>query len=290
MISGRCLCQSVRFTITGRIGPAGFCHCAQCRRATGSAFASNATVRARDFRIDSGAELIREFESSPDKLRAFCSRCGSPLYSRKTSDPESRTIRLGTIDGDPGRKPLAHLWVESKAPWYDIEGELPCYAEGPDGRQIEEARRKDRRTTQPPAERDALRLEDPSLADVEFLEDRIYDFNRSATGIVDGRGLGVFLRDTTETLVAGAAGHTWGETCELRQVWVAESLRGQGVGRRLLEEAEAEAIRRGCRQLVLTTHSFQAPGFYEKLGFHVVSELPEYPRGHRQIVLRKRLR
>jgi ribosomal protein S18 acetylase RimI-like enzyme len=138
-----------------------------------------------------------------------------------------------------------------------------------------------------PAQR--LRHQEPSRDDVEYLEERLYEFNKAATGIADGRSLGVFLRDAARKIVAGAAGHTWGETCELRQVWVSEPLRRQGIGRRLLAEAEAEAIRRGCRQLVLTTHSFQAPRFYEKLGFRVVSEVPEYPRGHSQIVLRKSL-
>ena len=136
---------------------------------------------------------------------------------------------------------------------------------------------------------DRLQIQDPSPADIQFLEDRLYDFNKAKTGITDGRSLGVFLRDEAENIVAGAAGHTWGETCELRQVWVAEDLRGRGLGRRLIAEAEAEAIRRGCLQLVLTTHSFQALRFYRKLGFHVVSELPHYPRGHSQLVLRKHL-
>jgi ribosomal protein S18 acetylase RimI-like enzyme len=135
-----------------------------------------------------------------------------------------------------------------------------------------------------------FRYEEPSLADIEYLEERLYEFNEAATGIADGRSLGVFLRDSTQSIVAGAAGHTWGETCELRQVWVAESLRRQGIGRHLLTEVETEAVRRGCHQLVLTTHSFQAPRFYEKLGFSVVSEVPEYPRGHSQVVLRKPLR
>jgi N-acetylglutamate synthase-like GNAT family acetyltransferase len=130
----------------------------------------------------------------------------------------------------------------------------------------------------------------PSLADSEYLEDRLYEFNKAATGITDGLGLGVFVRDAMQNIIAGAAGHSWGQTCELRQVWVAEPLRRQGIGRGLLAEAEAEAVRRGCRQLVLTTHSFQAPQFYAKLGFTPVSELSEYPRGHSQIVLRKHLR
>jgi ribosomal protein S18 acetylase RimI-like enzyme len=132
-------------------------------------------------------------------------------------------------------------------------------------------------------------IEDPSSADIEFLEDRLYEFNVATTGIGGGQTLGVFLRDESKNIVAGAAGHTWGETCELRQVWVAASARGRGLGRRLMAEAEAEAVRRGCRQLVIETYSFQAPAFYRKLGFEVVSEFPEYPRGHSHLLLRKRL-
>ena len=132
-------------------------------------------------------------------------------------------------------------------------------------------------------------IEEPSSADIGFLEDRLYEFNAGASGIGGARGLGVFLRDESKNIVAGTAGHTWGETCELRQVWVAAPMRSRGIGRRLVAEAEAEAVRRGCRQIVLTTHSFQAPGFYRKLGFEVVSELADYPRGYAQLVLRKRL-
>ena len=132
-----------------------------------------------------------------------------------------------------------------------------------------------------------LEIEEPSAADVEFLEDRLYEFNVGVTGIGGGQTLGIFLRDESETIVAGAAGHTWGGTCELRQVWVAASLRGGGLGRRLMAEAEAEALRRGCRQLVLATFSFQAPEFYRKLGFQVLLELPDYPSGHSHLVLRK---
>jgi RimJ/RimL family protein N-acetyltransferase/ribosomal protein S18 acetylase RimI-like enzyme len=132
-------------------------------------------------------------------------------------------------------------------------------------------------------------IQEPSAADIAFLEDRLYEFNVRATGIDGGLSLGVFLRDESTRIMAGAAGHTWGETCELRQVWVEPAAQGQGLGRRLLAEAEAEAVRRGCRQLVLTSHSFQAPEFYRKLGFEVIATVPDYPRGHSQVVLRKRL-
>ena len=126
-LTGQCLCGAVRFEIDGRLGPAIYCHCSQCRRASGSAFAANAGVRARYLRFVSGRETIREYESSPGKFRAFCSRCGSPLYSRRSDDPESFRIRLGTLDGDPGRRPLSHFWVGSKAVWHEIADTLPQF-------------------------------------------------------------------------------------------------------------------------------------------------------------------
>jgi GNAT superfamily N-acetyltransferase len=129
--------------------------------------------------------------------------------------------------------------------------------------------------------------QEPTAIETEFLESRLYESNVAATGITDGRGLGIFLRDGARKLLAGAAGHTWGDTCELRQVWVSEPLRRQGIGSRLIAEIEAEARRRGCRQLVLTTHSFQAPAFYAKLGFVVIAEIPNYPRGHSQVIFMK---
>ena len=130
---------------------------------------------------------------------------------------------------------------------------------------------------------------DPTPAEIDFLEQRLYEFNSQATGIVDALGLAVFARDARGEVVAGLCGHTWGGCCEIRQVWVHETHRGQGIGRRLLELAETEARRRGCFQIVLATHSFQAPEFYRKLGFEIVGSVPDYPRGHRHLHLRKTL-
>jgi GNAT superfamily N-acetyltransferase len=128
---------------------------------------------------------------------------------------------------------------------------------------------------------------DPTPAVIDFLEQRLYEFNAQATGIADALGLTVSCRDARGELVAGLCGHTWGGCCEIRQVWVDEKHRGQGMGRRLLELAETEARRRGCFQIVLATHSFQAPEFYRKLGFEIVYTLPDYPRGHQHMQLRK---
>ena len=104
---------------------------------------------------------------------------------------------------------------------------------------------------------------DPTPAEIGFLEDRLYEFNAKATGIVDALSLAIFGRNEHGEVVAGLCGHTWGGCCEIRQVWVHERHRGRGVGRQLLKLAETEARRRSCFQIILATHSFQAPEFIE---------------------------
>jgi hypothetical protein len=131
LLTGACLCGGVRFEISGKVGPVVYCHCVQCRKANGTAFGANAGVRARYLRFTAGRELIREYESSPGKLRAFCSCCGSPVYSRREDDPATFRIRLGLLDGDPERRSLAHCWVEEKAPWFEITDALPLFAREP---------------------------------------------------------------------------------------------------------------------------------------------------------------
>jgi GNAT superfamily N-acetyltransferase len=122
-----------------------------------------------------------------------------------------------------------------------------------------------------------------------WLEDRIYEFNVAASGIADGRLLGVELRDGSDALVAALHGWTWAGWLEVRAVWVREDARGRGLGRRLVEAAEAEARARGCTRSLLDTHTFQAPGFYEKLGYAEVATIPDYPPGGARHILVKTL-
>src|SRR5205809_779691 len=100
MLTGRCLCGGVRYEIDGEIGSVVCCHCSQCRRASGAAFATNASVRAEHFRLIAGRDLLTEYESSPGKFRAFCARCGSPILSRWTAHPDFVRIRLGTLGAE----------------------------------------------------------------------------------------------------------------------------------------------------------------------------------------------
>ncbi len=117
-----------------------------------------------------------------------------------------------------------------------------------------------------------------------FLAERIYEFNVAATGIADGRLLHVAITDDAGAIIGGITGHSWGACCELINVWVKESERKKGVGTALMEAAEQEARRRGCRQIVLSTHSFQAPSFYENLGFSKLCAVPHYPSGHENAI------
>src|SRR6516164_416085 len=96
---------------------------------------------------------------------------------------------------------------------------------------------------------------EPRPDEVQYLEDRIYEFNSATTGITDGEWLSIFVRDGGDRIVAGICGNTWGGCLEIRQFWVDEPHRRQGMGSRLFDAAEQEARRRGCRQILLATFS-----------------------------------
>ena len=131
MLTGRCLCGGVRFEIDDALGPIVCCHCSVCRRVSGSAFASNATVRTAAMRIVAGRELLTEYQSSGNMIRAFCSRCGCPMFGRYPTNDSLRRIRVGSLDGDPGQRPSARIFMASKAPWFEGTEHLESFEEAP---------------------------------------------------------------------------------------------------------------------------------------------------------------
>lgn len=124
---GGCLCGSVRFEIKGPIRSIVYCHCSQCRKAQGSAFATNGVVSTADFDIVSGADSLTGYESTPGQTKYFCKICGSPILSKTESKPEQVRVRLGTIDSDIVERPMAHIFATSKANWEEIADGLPQY-------------------------------------------------------------------------------------------------------------------------------------------------------------------
>jgi hypothetical protein len=124
---GSCLCGSVRYEITASLGDAEHCHCSMCRKAHGAAFSTNSVIPTEALTVTSGAALVSEYESSPNRRKCFCSNCGSQLFIRRLDKPEFTVVTVGTIDGDPRARPQRHVFVASKAPWYEIADALPQF-------------------------------------------------------------------------------------------------------------------------------------------------------------------
>lgn len=125
MIRGGCLCGGVRYEVHGTISTASNCHCSRCRKAHGAAFATYAPVKMNDFVMVAGSGDIAAYESSPGVTRTFCKRCGSTLQFLSAKWPMSFGLALGTLDDDPGVRPSRHIFVGSKAPWFEITDRLP---------------------------------------------------------------------------------------------------------------------------------------------------------------------
>src|SRR5574342_953270 len=98
MLKGSCLCGGIRYEIDAELTAVSNCHCRQCRKASGAAFGTGATIPTASFRFIAGEELLEAWESSPGKRRCFCRRCGSPILKRNDARPEALRLRLGTLE------------------------------------------------------------------------------------------------------------------------------------------------------------------------------------------------
>lgn len=120
MLRGSCLCGKVRYEVHAAPKAMYTCHCGMCRKASGSAFATNLFVARTSFVVVSGRSLLKGFPSSPGEKRHFCMECGSPIYSQSDLRPDLVSVRCGSLDDDPGMVSSEHLHVGSKAPWFTI--------------------------------------------------------------------------------------------------------------------------------------------------------------------------
>jgi hypothetical protein len=128
MVRGGCLCGKIRYKYTGDITEVAMCHCSQCRKAQGGAFATNSPVDATKL-ILTGQEFIKKYESNENKVRAFCQNCGSPLYSARKDLPNIMRLRVGTIDTSFTCENKYHIFSFSKATWLPITDNYPQFEE-----------------------------------------------------------------------------------------------------------------------------------------------------------------
>jgi hypothetical protein len=130
-IKGSCLCKSVSYEITGSFKFMGNCHCSICRKSHGAAFATWGILDADQFRWTAGEEFVQAYESSPGRQRCFCRKCGSPLVSAHSGAVGE--VVVGSLDDVAGARPREHIFVGSKAPWYEIADALPQFESWPPG-------------------------------------------------------------------------------------------------------------------------------------------------------------
>jgi hypothetical protein len=131
-LTGGCLCGGVRFEVTEPLVSASYCHCTRCQRRSGTAASAQARAAPGSVRLVAGEDLVRLFQPPGGWPKAFCSSCGSALWSRSPDDPEVLSIRLGAFDADPGIRPGYRQFVAYAAPWEPIpEDGLPRFPERP---------------------------------------------------------------------------------------------------------------------------------------------------------------
>ena len=124
----------------------------------------------------------------------------------------------------------------------------------------------------------------------QFVRVGLGRFNESKAGERKLRPLILSLVDEQGHVVGGVVGESFWNAIHIEMLWVADEQRGRGYGKRLLEAAEIEARARGGEVVYLNTFSFQAPMFYERLGYKKFGELADVPKGEKRIWYAKRLR
>lgn len=129
MITGHCECGSVTFEADSEITDYSHCHCSQCRRMHGAAFATFAGVHRDKFSYLSGESDVSMYKSSGNHNRYFCSVCGSNILVELTDFPDELYVSMSAIDGNPEKPEGYHIFVGSKAPWHEIADGLKQYHE-----------------------------------------------------------------------------------------------------------------------------------------------------------------
>ncbi len=129
MIQGHCECKRVSYQADCEITDLSHCHCSQCRRLHGAAYATFAGIDATKFRYRSGEEELKTYASSHDHNRVFCGNCGSNILVSVEGFSDFLYLCLGGVDGNPSLPEAYHIFVGSKAPWHEITDDLVQYDE-----------------------------------------------------------------------------------------------------------------------------------------------------------------
>jgi hypothetical protein len=129
IVRGKCECGAVRFEVADEFLYAMNCHCSACRAATGSAFKAFAGIEREKLTITDGSEQLMIL-GEDDLNNTRCAMCGSLLFS-VVRDGAYMHVALGSLVDEPSIRPTKHIFVGSKAPWFEITDDLPQFDEYP---------------------------------------------------------------------------------------------------------------------------------------------------------------
>ncbi len=123
ILTGRCECRTVSYRVPDEFRYAANCHCSNCRASTGSAFKPFAGIERDKLEVVTGADTLLVW-GDDDANHTRCGICGSLLYS-VVRDGAWVHVALGSLVDEPSIRPTEHIYVGSKAPWFEITDELP---------------------------------------------------------------------------------------------------------------------------------------------------------------------
>lgn len=129
-LNGSCLCGAVKFSVPDDFEYMGNCHCSECRKFSGSDYASVGGISSDKFEFISGEDQVKYYHKSAETDLAFCDHCGCSLFSRKNTLLK-HNIRLGVLDDSPSHQPSFHIFTGNKAPWKEITDDLPQFEARP---------------------------------------------------------------------------------------------------------------------------------------------------------------
>ena len=143
MLTGRCACKTVTYAVADEFVVAYNCHCSNCRAMTGSAFLPWGEIEPEKLRVTNGEDSLI-LDGDPHSHHAKrCGKCFSLVYW--TGYGGKIRVPYGSLSEEPSLKPMAHMFVGSKAPWYEIRDDLPPHDDTP-GPTSELAKSRDCRT------------------------------------------------------------------------------------------------------------------------------------------------
>ncbi len=130
-LTGHCLCEKITYQYHGEIDiiPVYNCHCSMCRRWTGDAFRTSTLIHSNKFKWVSGEYYLSKYNYKNKAVKTFCSQCGTHLLSMYQGNPDVYGVSLGMFDQDPMARPIANIFVGSKACWHELDSDLPSYPE-----------------------------------------------------------------------------------------------------------------------------------------------------------------